>query len=82
MNKRHHRTVLGPDRLCDAADVLLRAVHSPLGFNAPVEVYVGPPGRAGRGCKDVWTLEECMDAMAMLIRLGLIPARHPTLGVG
>ncbi|HMN39680.1 MAG TPA: hypothetical protein PKE29_02470 [Phycisphaerales bacterium] len=74
---RHHqlKPTVSPNRLCAAADRLLAAIDSPQGRNAPVVVYTGPLRRAGRVCEDAFTCEEFIEAMAMLIRMGLVPKR-------
>jgi hypothetical protein len=70
-------TVVSPSRLFAAADAILGGIHSPSGFNARVSMHVGPI-RSGRSLPEsVFTSNELMEAMAMLIRMDLLPAHEP-----
>ena len=62
-----------PSRLCAAADALLEAIHSPRGFDSRITMSAGPSRLGGLFPPTVFTSEELLAAIAMLIRLGLIP---------
>jgi hypothetical protein len=72
--------LVSPDRLLAATDTLLSAIHSPRGFNSRILMYVGPHRVEGPLPSRVFTPEELMEAMGMLIRAGRIPV--PTSRVG
>lgn len=72
MGKSQHGMVVNPDRLCAAADMLLRAVQSRRGWNSRVEARTGPPQEAGQESKEAFTCDELTEAMSMLIRMGVV----------
>ncbi len=65
---------ISPDRLFAAADAILGGIHSPRGFSSRISMHVGPV-RAGRCLPaSVFTSDELIEGMAMLIRMGLLPS--------
>jgi hypothetical protein len=66
-------------RLCGAADLLLEAIASQDGMDTAVPVYFDVPSSVKT---QRYTLLELVDAMSMLMRLGLVPARKGAYGVG
>jgi hypothetical protein len=66
-------TGVDSDRLCRAADMLLTAMRSPRGHDTLVLMHVGSVFRGVVPSRDFFTSDECVEAMAMLIRLGLVP---------
>lgn len=67
------RPDMASQRLLSAADVLLDAIASQDGMNALVPVYFDVP-RSERSAR--YTLMELVDAMTMLMRMGLVPSPH------
>jgi len=59
-------------RVFTAADVLLRALQSPEGLESTVPVFVGPADQRLRRARKAFTLEEFVEAMTLLMRLGLV----------
>lgn len=76
---RSHTGLITPDRLCGAADQLLAAIHSPSGYDSFIYVHAHPSSVPGSAQADLYTTEECVEAMSMLIRLGVVPAGEPVL---
>lgn len=67
------RTPKMTDRICGAADALLRAIESDDGLNATVDVWVGEhPDERESLCPSAFTAGEYVAAMTMLVRLGAI----------
>lgn len=75
MRQSQHGPIVNPDRLCAAADMLLSAIQSRRASNSRVKVYAGPPRRTGRMCNDAFTCDELIEAMSMLIRMGLVSSK-------
>ena len=63
-----------PNRLFAAADVLLNAICSPRGSNSLISMHVGPIRIGGWLPPTVFTSDELYEGMALLIRMGLVPA--------
>jgi hypothetical protein len=72
MHRTSHRNTLDTRRLFAAADVLLRAIHSPTGFDTEMSVLADTRRFIGSLPLDMFTSNELIDAMAMLIRMGLV----------
>jgi hypothetical protein len=72
--------LVSPNRLLAAADTLLSAIHSGRGFNSLVLMYVGPHRVEGPLPSRVFTPEELMEAMDMLIRAGRVPVPMSRIG--
>lgn len=68
------------NRLFAAADVLLRAMHSTRGFNSRISMTVGEHRVGESPPASTFTSEEFIEAMDMLIRMDLVPARHSAQG--
>lgn len=60
-------------RLFAVADALLDAVRSPHGFRTQVSVRAGSDPVVGSWGEGPFTLEELTEAMAVLVRIGLVP---------
>ncbi len=60
-------------RLCAAADMLLDAIRSTRGVNSLVTMYAGSRPDSGMMPADAFTADELIEAMELLIRLGLTP---------
>jgi hypothetical protein len=63
-----------------AADVLMNAVNSADGMKTRVAMHTGPHRLNGMRPREVFTCEEYIEAMAMLIRMGLLPRPELTGG--
>ncbi len=61
-----------PSRLFAAADVLLRAIESPHGFDSRIRMHIGALRVGETLPPNVFTAEELIEAMDMLIRMGLV----------
>jgi hypothetical protein len=66
------RTHVDTARLFDAADMLLRALESDEGLNTLIPVRRETPNGSGAVPIGVFTQAELVEAMDMLIRLGLV----------
>jgi hypothetical protein len=73
------RPNIGSQRVLSAADVLLDAIESRDGMNALVPVYCDVPHSEGSAR---YSLMELVDAMTMLMRMGLVLAPHGARGAG
>lgn len=65
---------IDPNRLFAAADAILRASRPSLGQDARISMCVGGQRVGDSLPKNVFTSEELMEAMAMLMRMGLAPS--------
>jgi hypothetical protein len=63
-----------PNRLFDVADAILHATKSAEGMDACIPVWVGHPPRGAKSLS-TFTEDECVAAMALLIRMGYIDPR-------
>ena len=65
---------IDPDRLCDAADAVLRAVHEVAargpGYSPPPSSLMGTSAQPS--CLDGFDAQEVEAATAMLMRLGML----------
>lgn len=62
-------------RMMAAADSLLQAMSSREGMHTLVDVRVDGGRMIGEGCGGPFTQEEYVEAMSLLLRLGLVPRR-------
>ena len=71
-----------PNRLLAAADVLLAALHPPRGGESRISMYVGPCRVGEQISPRMFTADELIEAMAMLMRMGLVPTDKPSSSAG
>lgn len=77
--RKSPRSSSSTERLFAAAETLLRAVRSPMGFEATVPIFLGPIRRGESLPAGVFTQAEALDGMNMLVRMGYV--RVPTHAV-
>lgn len=73
------RKPMNPDRLMSAADHLLNAINSVEGPEATVDVYRGRSSRRAAAMR-AFTPAELVEAMGLLLRLGLVERPGPKRG--
>jgi hypothetical protein len=80
MPRRISRIGITPNRLFAAADVLMNAVNSASGMETRVDMHVGSHRQGGMRPREAFACEEYMEAMAMLMRMGLLPHQDESGG--
>lgn len=70
------RKTMNADRLMSAADHLLNAINSDAGPDATVDVYRGRSAKRAAAMR-AFTPAELVEAMGMLLRMGLVERPRP-----
>lgn len=73
MSNRMRRRMVKRSRMLAAAQVLLDAIRSSCGFGSRVETRVGPAEAGSSLVTRVFTLDELVEAMGLLTRIGVVP---------
>jgi hypothetical protein len=82
MTGHAHDLAFNTNRLFAAADLLLRAIRSPHGFDSMVDMHDGS-FQAGESLpRTTFSSDELVEAMAMLIRMGFVPPHDPSPRTG